>query len=77
MILADEATGNLDSKSGQEILALFDELNAEGKTLVFVTHDERMVERCTRIIRLRDGVVESDEPGGKVLRRQAAGRAVA
>ena len=77
MILADEATGNLDSKSGQEILALFDELNAEGKTLVFVTHDERMVERCTRIIRLRDGVVESDEPGGKVLRRQAAGLAVA
>ncbi len=77
MILADEATGNLDSKSGQEILALFDELNAEGKTLVFVTHDERMVERCTRIIRLRDGVVESDEPGGKLLRRQAAGLAVA
>ena len=77
MILADEATGNLDSKSGQEILALFDELNAEGKTLVFVTHDERMVERCTRIIRLRDGVVESDEPGGKLLRRQAAGLAAA
>lgn len=65
MILADEATGNLDSKSGQEILALFDELNAEGKTLVFVTHDERMVERCTRIIRLRDGLVESDKPGAK------------
>ncbi len=65
MILADEATGNLDSKSGQEILALFDELNAQGKTLVFVTHDERMVERCTRIIRLRDGVVETDERGAK------------
>ncbi|HEY1081414.1 MAG TPA: ABC transporter ATP-binding protein [Prosthecobacter sp.] len=65
MILADEATGNLDSKSGQEILALFDELNSQGKTLVFVTHDERMVERCTRIIRLRDGVVERDERGAK------------
>lgn len=65
MILADEATGNLDSKSGQEILALFDELNEQGKTLVFVTHDERMVERCTRIIRLRDGVVEKDERGAK------------
>jgi putative ABC transport system ATP-binding protein len=65
MILADEATGNLDSKSGQEILALFDELNQQGKTLVFVTHDERMVERCTRIIRLRDGVVEKDERGAK------------
>lgn len=77
MILADEATGNLDSKSGQEILALFDELNAEGKTLVFVTHDERMVERCTRIIRLRDGLVESDLPGAKarpehIALRQAA-----
>lgn len=65
MILADEATGNLDSKSGKEILDLFDDLNAQGKTLVFVTHDERMVERCTRIIRLRDGVVERDEPGAK------------
>jgi putative ABC transport system ATP-binding protein len=65
VILADEATGNLDSKSGQEILGLFDDLNAKGKTLVFVTHDERMVERSTRIIRLRDGVVESDTAGAK------------
>lgn len=70
MILADEATGNLDSKSGQEILALFDELNEQGKTLVFVTHDERMVERCTRIIRLRDGVVEKDEVGAKARAKQ-------
>jgi putative ABC transport system ATP-binding protein len=61
--LADEATGNLDSKSGKEILDIFDELNAEGKTLVFVTHDERMVDRCKRVIRLRDGFVESDTPG--------------
>jgi putative ABC transport system ATP-binding protein len=60
LILADEATGNLDSKSGQEILNLFDELNQEGRTLVFVTHDERMVERCTRVIRLNDGWIESD-----------------
>jgi putative ABC transport system ATP-binding protein len=65
VILADEATGNLDSKSGQEILTLFDDLNAQGKTLVFVTHDERMIERATRVIRLRDGVVESDESGKK------------
>ncbi len=68
VILADEATGNLDSKSGQEILGLFDELNAQGRTLVFVTHDERMVERSTRIIRLRDGVIEKDEPGAKAKR---------
>ena len=72
MILADEATGNLDSKSGQEILGIFDDLNRAGKTLVFVTHDERMVERCTRIIRLRDGVVERDEPGAMASRLQKA-----
>ncbi len=65
VILADEATGNLDSKSGQEILGIFDDLNAQGRTLVFVTHDERMIERSTRIIRLRDGVVERDEAGAK------------
>ena len=68
VILADEATGNLDSKSGQEILDLFDDLNRQGKTLVFVTHDERMVERCTRIIRLRDGYIERDEAGAKAER---------
>lgn len=68
VILADEATGNLDSKSGTEILAMFDELNEAGKTLVFVTHDERMVERCTRVIRLRDGLVEADEAGAQADR---------
>lgn len=68
VILADEATGNLDSKSGKEILDLFDDLNQQGKTLVFVTHDERMVERCTRIIRLRDGVIEFDQAGAKAER---------
>jgi putative ABC transport system ATP-binding protein len=71
MILADEATGNLDSKSGKEILDIFDDLNAAGKTMVFVTHDERMVQRCTRVIRLKDGLVEKDEPGA------AAGRLIA
>ena len=72
VILADEATGNLDSKSGQEILALFDDLNAQGRTLVFVTHDERMVERCSRIIRLRDGVLEKDEVGKRGKPAKAA-----
>lgn len=70
VILADEATGNLDSKSGQEILGVFDDLNRAGKTLVFVTHDERMVERCTRVIRLRDGLVDRDEPGAAYERRK-------
>jgi putative ABC transport system ATP-binding protein len=63
VILADEATGNLDSKSGTEILNIFDDLNRAGKTLVFVTHDERMVQRCSRVIRLRDGFLDKDEPG--------------
>ncbi len=61
VILADEATGNLDTKSGEEILAIFAELNAEGKTLIFVTHDDDMARRGNRIIRLRDGKVEKDE----------------
>ncbi len=65
VILADEATGNLDSKSGKEILDIFDDLNAAGKTMVFVTHDERMVQRCSRVIRLRDGLLDTDEPGAK------------
>jgi putative ABC transport system ATP-binding protein len=69
VILADEATGNLDSKSGKEILDLFDDLNQQGKTLVFVTHDERMVERCTRVVRLRDGLLDRDEPGAMAHRR--------
>ncbi len=60
VILADEPTGNLDSKSGVEILRVFDELNARGKTLILVTHDESVASRSRRSIRLRDGAVESD-----------------
>lgn len=77
VILADEATGNLDSKSGQEILEAFDQLNREGKTLVFVTHDERMVERCTRVIRLRDGYLDKDVPGAAAEIRVEEQRALA
>ena len=66
MILADEATGNLDSKSGGDILRIFDELNDLGKTLILITHDEAMAERTSRTIRLRDGQVEFDSMfGGK------------
>jgi putative ABC transport system ATP-binding protein len=71
VLLADEATGNLDSKSGQEILGIFDDLHRQGRTLVFVTHDERMVERCTRVIRLRDGLLDRDEPGRRALQGAA------
>jgi len=60
VILADEATGNLDSKSGGDILRVFDELNAEGKTLILITHDEGMAKRTSRTIRLKDGEVAFD-----------------
>lgn len=60
MILADEPTGNLDSASGADILNVFDELHAQGKTLVLVTHSDEVSGRADRIIRLRDGRVEHD-----------------
>lgn len=60
-ILADEPTGNLDSVTTGEILALFDKLNADGKTIIIVTHEEDVAARSRRIVRLRDGVVQSDE----------------
>ncbi|NGO39186.1 ABC transporter ATP-binding protein [Limisphaera ngatamarikiensis] len=61
VILADEPTGNLDSVSGREVLDLFDQLHAQGKTLILVTHDPTVAERAGRILRMRDGQVESDE----------------
>ncbi|MBN1422115.1 MAG: ABC transporter ATP-binding protein [Planctomycetes bacterium] len=60
-ILADEPTGNLDSATGQEILELIQELHAQGKTIILVTHDERVAAAAERIVRLRDGRVERDE----------------
>ena len=61
MILADEPTGNLDSKTGLEILDLLDKLHADGKTIIMVTHDEEVAERADRVIRLMDGLVDSDQ----------------
>ncbi len=60
-ILADEATGNLDSVTTNEILDLFDDLNDKGTTIVMVTHEEDVARRARRIVRLRDGMLESDE----------------
>jgi putative ABC transport system ATP-binding protein len=60
VLLADEPTGNLDSASGVEILRLFDELSAQGKTLIMVTHDTGVSRHAHRAIRLRDGEIESD-----------------
>ena len=61
MILADEPTGNLDSRSSAEILAIFQRLNAGGKTVVMVTHEPDVAAHCRRIVRMRDGVVAHDE----------------
>jgi putative ABC transport system ATP-binding protein len=60
IILADEPTGNLDSRTGEEIMALFEDLYAQGNTLIVVTHEEDIARHSRRIVRLRDGLIESD-----------------
>jgi len=62
IVLADEPTGNLDSKTGDEIMALFARLHSEGNTIILVTHENDVAQRANRIIHVRDGKVESDEP---------------
>ncbi|MBK7106586.1 MAG: ABC transporter ATP-binding protein [Ignavibacteriae bacterium] len=61
IILADEPTGNLDTKTGEDIMALFENLYKLGNTIILVTHEEYIAEHANRIIRLRDGLVEKDE----------------
>jgi putative ABC transport system ATP-binding protein len=60
MLLADEPTGNLDSKSGQEILAIFENLHRQGKTLVVITHDLNVARQIPRIVRIADGVLSEE-----------------
>ncbi len=60
IILADEPTGNLDTRTGEEIMQLFDELHRQGNTIILVTHEDFIAEHAERIIKLRDGLVESD-----------------
>jgi putative ABC transport system ATP-binding protein len=60
LILADEPTGNLDTKTGLEILEIFDQMHAKGETIVIVTHDPRIAERCERVVSIVDGRIEAD-----------------
>jgi putative ABC transport system ATP-binding protein len=73
IILADEPTGNLDSKTGDEIMALFDELHRGGNTIVLVTHEPDIAEYAHRVVTIRDGVIASDHPSS---RKRSAGPAV-
>lgn len=65
IILADEPTGNLDTKTGEEIMTLFEEIHDRGNTIILVTHEEYIAEHAQRIIRIRDGMVESDKTVSK------------
>ncbi|MCA8950067.1 MAG: ABC transporter ATP-binding protein [Planctomycetes bacterium] len=65
LLLADEPTGNLDTKTSYEIMALFDRLHAQGNTIVVVTHERDIAEHAERIVTIRDGRIESDERCGK------------
>jgi putative ABC transport system ATP-binding protein len=60
LILADEPTGNLDSRTGDEIMGIFDEMHGRGETVVIVTHDPRIAERCQRVVRIVDGLIQDD-----------------
>jgi putative ABC transport system ATP-binding protein len=68
ILLADEPTGNLDSKTSIEIMALFQALHHEGSTVIIVTHEPDIGQHCERIVRLKDGLLESDTPNRQVLR---------
>jgi len=76
ILMADEPTGNLDSQTGRAILETFEELHAKGLTLIMVTHDDKIADRCQRVVRLADGALESDRDGGARRRaREAEARA--
>jgi len=71
VVFADEPTGNLDSKSGLQVMKILQELNQKGNTIILVTHEKYTAEHAKRIIRLRDGIIEDDSP---VIARQVAGK---
>ena len=74
ILLADEPTGALDSKTGQQVLELFDELVADGKTIILVTHDPTVAHRCHRIVLLHDGRVQKDERNARQAVQAEAGQ---
>ncbi|MCY2976102.1 MAG: ABC transporter ATP-binding protein [Planctomycetota bacterium] len=75
-ILADEPTGNLDSRTTEEILQLFQRLNDEGRTIILVTHEDEVSKRAKRVVRLKDGLVQWDRTNTEEVRAQAAKYAI-
>ena len=73
LLLADEPTGNLDTRTGEEIMALFAQISASGRSIIVVTHEEEVAARSRRIVRLRDGKIESDLPVAPQAQTRAAG----
>ena len=71
LLLADEPTGNLDSRTGEEIVGLFLELHSKGNTIILVTHEPRLAARCPRAVRIVDGLVVADGPGPRVAMANA------
>jgi putative ABC transport system ATP-binding protein len=72
IILADEPTGNLDSKTGAEIMDVFEALSAQGNTIIVVTHEEDVARHARRILRIRDGLVAGDDRVGESGARPVA-----
>ena len=67
IILADEPTGNLDTKTSIEIMGLIEEIHQKGNTIILVTHEEDIAKHAHRIVRMRDGAIESDEQNKEVI----------
>ncbi|MHC4626974.1 MAG: macrolide ABC transporter ATP-binding protein, partial [Planctomycetota bacterium] len=65
ILMADEPTGNLDTKTSESIMSLFDQLHREGQTIILVTHEEHVARHAGRIIRMRDGKIYDDQPSNQ------------